>query len=89
VRDALRGYKEIHLRAMKMLEPGGIFATFTCSHHVSAGEFHSSITEAAVDAKKVLRRVATFSQRPDHPVLASIPETEYLRGYAYEVVASW
>lgn len=89
VRDALRGYKEIHLRAMKMLEPGGIFATFTCSHHVSAGEFHSSITDAAVDAKKTLRRVATYTQRPDHPILATIPETEYLRGYAYEVVASW
>ncbi|MEZ5384667.1 MAG: class I SAM-dependent rRNA methyltransferase [Prosthecobacter sp.] len=89
VRDALRGYKEIHLRAMKMLEPGGIFATFTCSHHVSAAEFHSSITDAAVDAKKTLRRVTTYTQRPDHPILATIPETEYLRGYAYEVVASW
>lgn len=89
VRDALRGYKEIHLRAMKMLEPGGIFATFTCSHHVSAGEFHGSIMDAAVDAKKTLRRVATYTQRPDHPILATIPETEYLRGYAYEVVASW
>jgi len=89
VRDALRGYKEIHLRAMKMLEPGGIFATFTCSHHVSAEEFHSSITDAAVDAKKTLRRVTTYTQRPDHPILATIPETEYLRGYAYEVVASW
>ncbi len=89
VRDALRGYKEIHLRAMKMLEPGGVFATFTCSHHVSSSEFHSSITDAAVDAKKTLRRVATYTQRPDHPILATIPETEYLRGYAYEVVASW
>ena len=89
VRDALRGYKEIHLRAMKMLEPGGIFATFTCSHHVSASEFHSSITDAAVDAKKTLRRITTYTQRPDHPILATIPETEYLRGYAYEVVAAW
>jgi 23S rRNA (cytosine1962-C5)-methyltransferase len=89
VRDALRGYKEIHLRAMKMLEPCGIFATFTCSHHVSASEFHSSITDAAVDAKKTLRRIATYTQRPDHSILATIPETEYLRGYAYEVVASW
>lgn len=89
VRDALRGYKEIHLRAMKMLEPGGIFATFTCSHHVSAAEFHSTIADAAVDAKKTLRRIATYTQSPDHPILATIPETEYLRGYAYEVVASW
>ncbi len=89
VRDALRGYKEIHLRAMKMLEPGGIFATFTCSHHVGASDFHSSITDAAVDAKKTLRRVATYTQSADHPILATIPETEYLRGFAYEVVASW
>jgi 23S rRNA (cytosine1962-C5)-methyltransferase len=56
---------------------------------VSAEEFHSSITDAAVDAKKTLRRVTTYTQRPDHPILATIPETEYLRGYAYEVVASW
>jgi 23S rRNA (cytosine1962-C5)-methyltransferase len=89
VKDAMRGYKEIHLRAMKMLPPGGILATFSCSHHVSRGEFHASIEDAAVDARKTLRRVATYSQRPDHPILATIPETEYLTGYAYEVIASW
>lgn len=89
VKDAMRGYKEIHLRALKMLQPGGILATFSCSHHVSRGEFHASIEDAAVDARKTLRRVTTFSQRPDHPILATIPETEYLTGYAYEVVASW
>lgn len=89
VRDAMRGYKEIHLRALKMLQPGGILATFSCSHHVSTGEFHASIADAAVDAKKTLRRVTTYTQRPDHPILATIPETEYLTGYAYEVVAAW
>jgi len=89
VDGAMRGYKEIHLRAMKMLQPGGIFATFSCSHHVSHGEFHASIEDAAVDARKTLRRVAMYTQRPDHPILATIPETEYLTGYAYEVVASW
>lgn len=89
VRDAMRGYKEIHLRAMKMLQPGGIFATFSCSHHVSTGEFHASIADAAVDARKTLRRIATYSQSPDHPILATIPETEYLTGYAYEVIAAW
>ncbi len=89
VKDAMRGYKEIHLRALKMLQPGGIMATYSCSHHVSTGEFHSSIEEAAVDARKTLRRVAMYSQRPDHPILATIPETEYLVGYAYEVVAAW
>lgn len=89
VKDAMRGYKEIHLRALKMLQPGGIMATFSCSHHVSTGEFHASITSAAVDARKTLRRVDTYTQSPDHPILATIPETEYLSGYAYEVIASW
>lgn len=89
VKDAMRGYKEIHLRALKMLQPGGIMATFSCSHHVSTGEFHDSITSAAVDARKTPRRVDTYTQSPDHPILATIPETEYLSGYAYEVVASW
>lgn len=89
VNDAMRGYKEIHLRALKMLQPGGIMATFSCSHHVSTGEFHASISDAAVDARKTLRRVAIYGQRPDHPILATIPETEYLVGYAYEVIAAW
>jgi 23S rRNA (cytosine1962-C5)-methyltransferase len=89
INDAMRGYKEIHLRALKMLQPGGIMATFSCSHHVSTGDFHNSIVDAAVDAKKTIRRVATYSQRPDHPILATIPETEYLTGFAYEVIASW
>ncbi len=89
VKDALRGYKEIHLRALKMLQPGGILATFSCSHHVSTGEFYGSIADAAVDAKRALRLVTTYRQRPDHPILIGIPETEYLRGYAFEVVAGW
>lgn len=89
VKDAMRGYKEIHLRALKMLAPGGILATFSCSHHVSTGEFHQCIVDAAVDARRTLRQIAIYSQRPDHPIIASIPETEYLRGYAFEVVAGW
>ncbi|MBX7211235.1 MAG: class I SAM-dependent rRNA methyltransferase [Verrucomicrobiaceae bacterium] len=89
VHDALRGYKEIHLRALKMLQPGGILATFSCSHHISMKEFHQMIVDAAVDAKRTLRQVAVYSQRPDHPIIAGLPETEYLRGYAFEVMASW
>ena len=89
VSDAMRGYKEIHLRAIKMLQPGGIMATFSCSHHVSTGDFHESIVDAAVDARKTLRRVTTYSQRQDHPILATIPETQYLTGFADEVIASW
>ena len=83
--DALRGYKEIHLRALKLLKPGGTLATFCCSHHVDAGLFQAVIMEAAFDARRVLRRVAIFSQSPDHPVLPAAPETEYLKGFAFEV----
>ena len=84
--DALRGYKEIHLRAMKLLKSGGTLATFCCSHHVNAQVFQEVILDAAFDARRVLRRVATFSQSPDHPIIPSIPETEYLKGFAFELV---
>jgi len=86
VPDALRGYKEIHLRALKLLKPGGALATFCCSHHVDAGLFLDTLLSAAYDAHRVLRRIATFSQSPDHPVIPMIPETEYLKGFAFEVV---
>lgn len=89
VRDAMRGYKEIHLRALKLLRPGGLLSTFSCSHHVSRSEFQLMIADAANDAKKTLRRVASHDQRADHPVLLSLPETEYLKGWTYEVIASW
>jgi 23S rRNA (cytosine1962-C5)-methyltransferase len=84
VDDALRGYKEIHLRALKLLKPGGTLATFCCSHHVDAVLFESVIMEAAFDARRLLRRVAAFTQSPDHPILPAVPETEYLKGFAYE-----
>jgi len=84
VPDALRGYKEIHLRALKLLKPGGTLATFCCSHHVDAALFESVILEAAFDARRVLRRVASFSQSLDHPILPAVPETEYLKGFAFE-----
>ncbi|MBK7950075.1 MAG: class I SAM-dependent rRNA methyltransferase [Deltaproteobacteria bacterium] len=86
VPDALRGYKEIHLRALRLLAPGGVLATFCCSHHVDAQAFQSAIQAAAFDARVVLRRVACYSQSPDHPVVPSIPETEYLKGFAFEKV---
>jgi 23S rRNA (cytosine1962-C5)-methyltransferase len=86
VPDALRGYKEIHLRALKLLKIGGTLATFCCSHHVNAGLFQDTVLSAAFDARRVLRRVATYSQSPDHPIIPMIPETEYLKGFAFEVV---
>jgi 23S rRNA (cytosine1962-C5)-methyltransferase len=86
VPDALRGYKEIHLRALRLLAPGGVLATFCCSHHVDTKTFQDVIQAAAVDARVLLRRVASYSQSPDHPILPAIPETEYLKGFAFERV---
>jgi 23S rRNA (cytosine1962-C5)-methyltransferase len=86
VPDALRGYKEIHIRALKLLKAGGALATFCCSHHVDAVTFQDVILSAAYDTRRILRRVATYSQSPDHPVIPMIPETEYLKGFAFEVV---
>jgi 23S rRNA (cytosine1962-C5)-methyltransferase len=86
VEDALRGYKEIHLRALKLIKPGGILATFCCSHHVDRSLFEEVVLAAAYDTHRLLRRVASYSQSPDHPIIPAIPETEYLKGYAYEVL---
>jgi 23S rRNA (cytosine1962-C5)-methyltransferase len=83
--DAMRGYKEIHLRAIKLLRPGGVLATFCCSHHVDTAMFEEVIMQAAFDARHVLRRVASCSQSPDHPILPAIKETEYLKGFVYEL----
>lgn len=84
--DAMRGYKEIHLRSMKMLPVGGILSTFCCSHHASAELFKDSIGAAAVDAPATLRLLQTHGQSPDHPVLLNLPETEYLKGFSFELV---
>ena len=89
LKDAMRGYKEIHLRALKLLRPGGLLSTYSCSHHVSRSDFRLMIVDAANDAKRTLRQVAFHGQRADHPVIPSLPETEYLKGYTYELMASW
>ena len=82
---ALRGYKEINLRAMQSLVPGGVLATYTCSHHMQDAELRSVLAEAATDAKRKVR-VAEFCHQPaDHPVLVNMPESEYLRGYIVRV----
>jgi len=85
--DAMRGYKEIHLRSLKLLEKGGILSTFCCSHHASRELFQQNLVDAAVDAKKSLRLVMNHGQRPDHPVLLALPETEYLKGITAELMA--
>lgn len=83
--DAMRGYKEIHLRALKLLKNEGLLATFCCSHHVTRSVFMETINAAAVDARKTLRQIQTFSQALDHPIITTLPETEYLQGFLFEL----
>jgi 23S rRNA (cytosine1962-C5)-methyltransferase len=78
---ALRGYKEINLRAVKRLVPGGILATYTCSHHMQDAELRHVLAEVSTDARRKLRVMEWSHQPPDHPVLLTMPESEYLRGY--------
>jgi 23S rRNA (cytosine1962-C5)-methyltransferase len=82
---ALRGYKEINLRAMRLLSPGGILATYTCSHHMQDADLRGVIAAAAADARKKVRILNWANQPADHPVLITMPESEYLRGYVLEV----
>jgi 23S rRNA (cytosine1962-C5)-methyltransferase len=76
---ALRGYKELNLRALKMLEPRGILVTCSCSHHVSPEDFQAMLSDAARDAHRRIRLVEIRGQSRDHPVVAGIPETAYLK----------
>ena len=82
---ALRGYKEINLRAMHSLVPGGILATYSCSHHMQDAELRLVIAQAATDAKRRVQIAEWCHQPADHPVLATMPESEYLRGYILRV----
>ncbi|HEY2996375.1 MAG TPA: class I SAM-dependent rRNA methyltransferase [Methylomirabilota bacterium] len=81
---ALRGYKEINLRALRLLAPGGRLATFSCSHHVDPTTFEATCREAATDAGVRLRVLDTLPQAADHPVLLTVPETRYLKGLLLE-----
>jgi 23S rRNA (cytosine1962-C5)-methyltransferase len=76
---AMRGYKELNLRALKMLRPGGTLVTCSCSYHVSQGDFLEMLAGAARDAHRTLRLVEVRGQAKDHPVLLNIPETGYLK----------
>jgi 23S rRNA (cytosine1962-C5)-methyltransferase len=89
VGDALRGYKEIHLRALKLLGTNGILSTYCCSHHVGEREFSDIIAEASVDAKRTLRVVSRHTQRRDHPVILTLPETAYLKGWTFQCVGGY
>jgi 23S rRNA (cytosine1962-C5)-methyltransferase len=83
---ALRGYHELHLRALRLLGDGGILATFSCSHHVTAQDWEALLQRAAAETGATLRLRNRLGQSSDHPILVNVPETEYLRGYVLEKV---
>jgi 23S rRNA (cytosine1962-C5)-methyltransferase len=76
---AMRGYKELNLRALKMLRPGGLLVTCSCSYHVSQADFLQMLAQASRDARRGLRIVEVRGQAKDHPVLLNVPETSYLK----------
>jgi len=77
---AMRGYKEINLRALQRLTPGGVLATYSCSHHVQDADFRAMLAAASADAKRAVHVLEFCHQPADHPVLITMPESEYLRG---------
>ena len=84
--SALRGYHELHLRTLRLLNVGGILATFSCSHHVTENDWNDLLQRAASETGSTLRLRNRLSQSSDHPILVNVPETEYLRGYVLEKV---
>ena len=86
LRNAYRGYKEINLKAMKLLPRGGYLATCSCSHFMTDALFREMLQAAAADAGVSLRQIEARQQGPDHPVLWGVPETEYLNFYLFQVV---
>jgi 23S rRNA (cytosine1962-C5)-methyltransferase len=82
---AMRGYKELNLRALKMLRPGGTLVTCSCSFHVTAEAFMEVVAEAARDAHKTLRILENRAQAKDHPTLVGVPETAYLKCFIFNV----
>jgi 23S rRNA (cytosine1962-C5)-methyltransferase len=86
VKSASRGYKEINLKAMKLLPRGGYLATCSCSHFMTDDLFRKVLTSAARDATVSLRQIEARQQSPDHPILWNVPETDYLKFYIFQVV---
>jgi 23S rRNA (cytosine1962-C5)-methyltransferase len=84
--SALRGYHDLHVRALRLLARGGILATFSCSHHVTAADWDELLQRAAMESGETLRLLRRLKQSSDHPILVNVPETEYLRGYLLEKV---
>ena len=87
IKSGARGYKEINLRALKLLHPGGVLITCTCSYHMSEEMFLGLIADAALDARRRLQIIEKRGQSSDHPVLLGVPETHYLKCVIARVVA--
>ena len=79
VEGAMRGYKELNLRAMRLLAPGGTLVTCSCSHHVSPEAFWGAVAEAAADAGRWVQLLETRAAAPDHPEVMTMGETRYLK----------
>jgi 23S rRNA (cytosine1962-C5)-methyltransferase len=86
IEGALRGYKEINLRALRLLGPGGILVTCSCSHHLSEAALLELVAEASLDAGRQLRVLERRTQSQDHPILLTVPETHYLKCLILEVL---
>ncbi|MEI6034991.1 MAG: class I SAM-dependent rRNA methyltransferase [Verrucomicrobiae bacterium] len=86
VNEALRGYRDLHARAARLLAKGGRLVSFSCSHHVAGHEFEEAISEGLQDAKRNMRLVRRIGQPLDHPVVVGLPETEYLKGIVLEAM---
>lgn len=86
VKNAIRGYKEINLKAMRLLPRGGYLATCSCSHFMTEPLFRQMLHDAAADAEVSLRQIEARQQSPDHPILWNVPETDYLKFFIFQVV---
>ncbi len=84
--DAMRGYRDLHVRAGALLEPGGLLATFSCSHHVDEIAFLDAICGGLSDARRSARIIDEYRQAPDHPIVLHLPETFYLKGFLLEMM---
>lgn len=85
IENAVKGYKEINLRGIRMVRPGGFLATFSCSHFMDVNLFYDTVASAARDAGRTVREVQFLNQSKDHPVVWGIPETHYLKGLILQI----
>jgi len=86
INSAVRGYKEVNLRGLKLVKPGGFLITCSCSHFMNPELFKNTISDAAKDARRILRQVELRTQAPDHPILWTSDESDYLKFYIFQVI---